>query len=69
MSAPNAFPRNDLVAVFLTGLAGVNQAGTPAEMLRLNTTMAPSPRASQNYLGLLACFDPGGVFDVDQSRL
>ena len=40
--APNNFPRNDLVATFLTGISGVNQPKTvtPAEMLRLNTAIA-----------------------------
>ena len=38
--APNVYPRTDLVAAFLTGVAGLNQpaAVTPAEELRLNTT-------------------------------
>ena len=37
--APTNFPRNDLVATFLTGFKGVNQLSvvTPSEMLRLNT--------------------------------
>jgi len=49
-----ATPRNDLVAIFLTGLKGLNQPTgvTPAEMLRLNTTIKPS--ASPNRLGVLA---------------
>ena len=53
--APNNFPRGDLVAAFLTGIDGLNQpAGvTPSEMLRLNTSIAPVPRASQNRLGAL----------------
>jgi hypothetical protein len=40
-------PRNDLVTIFLTGIPGLNQIGTnprPAEMLRLNTAIAPSAR-------------------------
>jgi len=47
-------PRNDLVAIFLTGLKGLNKpAGVvPAEMLRLNTKIAPS--ATPNRLGVLA---------------
>jgi hypothetical protein len=42
-----ATPRDDLVAVFLTGLEGLNQpAGVePAEMLRLNLTIAPCTSA------------------------
>jgi hypothetical protein len=40
VTAPTLFPRADLVAVFLTGLSGVNQPPgvVPSEMLRLNTT-------------------------------
>jgi hypothetical protein len=53
--APNLFPREDLVAAFLTGVEGLNQpAGVrPAEMLRLNTSTAPKDAASQNTLGVL----------------
>ena len=48
-------PRNDLVTVFLTGVKGLNQPqrATPAEMLRLNTAVAPAAPASQNDLGVL----------------
>ncbi|CAM2005821.1 DUF4331 domain-containing protein [Acanthopleuribacter pedis] len=54
--APNLFPREDLIQVFLTGIPGLNQPanGTAAEMLRLNTGIAPTPRAEQNTLGVLA---------------
>jgi hypothetical protein len=47
-------PRNDLVAIFLTGVAGLNQPAhvRPSEMIRLN--MAIPPSASPNRLGLLA---------------
>jgi hypothetical protein len=47
-------PRNDLVAIFLTGIAGLNQPAhvRPSEMIRLN--MAIPPSASPNRLGLLA---------------
>jgi hypothetical protein len=53
--APNNFPRNDLVAAFLTGIDGLNQpAGVrPAEMLRLNTSIAAVPAAAQQRLGAL----------------
>src|SRR5436309_383541 len=49
-----AAPRNDLVAVFLTGVAGLNQPPgvRPAEMLRLNTDLAPT--ANPARLGVLA---------------
>jgi hypothetical protein len=48
-------PRNDLVAAFLTGVKGLNQPQkvTPGEMLRLNTSIAPTAPASQNDLGVL----------------
>jgi hypothetical protein len=47
-------PRNDLVAIFLTGIDGLNKPAnvTPAEMLRLNMAIAPS--STPNRLGLLA---------------
>lgn len=52
-----ASPRNDLVAVFLTGVKGLNQPAnvTPSEMLRLNTATPalPTPPAMQNDLGVL----------------
>ena len=48
-------PRNDLVAAFLTGVKGINQPlkVSPSEMLRLNTSTAPTAAASQNDLGVL----------------
>ena len=53
--APALFPRTDLVAAFLTGVAGVNQPANvvASEMLRLNTTIAPTVLASQNNLGVI----------------
>jgi hypothetical protein len=52
---PPATPRNDLVAAFLTGVKGVNQPVKvrPAELMRLNTSIAPTPPARQNDLGVL----------------
>jgi hypothetical protein len=49
-------PRNDLVAAFLTGIPGANKpaSGAPAEMLRLNTSIAPTLAAAQNDLGFVA---------------
>ncbi len=49
-----AAPRNDLVQVFLTGVPGLNQppGGKPSEMLRLNTSIAPSAQPAR--LGVLA---------------
>src|SRR5476649_2791786 len=53
--APTNFPRNDLVAAFLTGVQGLNQPAkvTPSEMLRLNTSIAPLAMGSQNRLGVI----------------
>lgn len=59
VQAPNNFPRNDLVAVFLTGLPGVNQDGSVGEVLRLNTATPPTETFDQNPIGLLAG-DPAG---------
>jgi hypothetical protein len=48
-------PREDLVATFLTGVKGLNQPAqvTPAEELRLNTSIPPTAAAAQNDLGVL----------------
>lgn len=56
VQAPTLFPRSDLVATFLTGISGLNQPANvkPAEMLRLNTSTAVTPMASQNRLGVIA---------------
>ena len=51
--APTNFPRTDLVAVFLTGVAGVNQTTAVGEMLRLNTSTPTLPAAMQNNLGVI----------------
>jgi hypothetical protein len=53
VTAPTAIPRQDLVQVFLTGVPGLNATPTPCEMLRLNTSIAPTPLAMQNELGVL----------------
>jgi hypothetical protein len=60
--APTNFPRNDLVTTFLTGIKGVNQPKrvTPAEMLRLNTAIAPVAFANQNRLGVVGNLLAGG---------
>jgi len=54
--APTNLPRTDLVTVFLKGIAGVNQPRNvvASEMLRLNTSIAATPAASQNALGVAA---------------
>ncbi len=53
--APTNFPRNDLVAAFLTGIPTLNQLATvtPSEMLRLNTGIAATPQATQNTFGVV----------------
>jgi hypothetical protein len=53
--APNVYPRTDLIAAFLTGIKGLNQpaAVTAAEELRLNTSTAVTPVATQSDLGVL----------------
>jgi Domain of unknown function (DUF4331) len=55
VKAPNVYPRTDLEAAFLTGVSGLNQPtkASPAEELRLNTSTAVTPIASQNDLGVL----------------
>ncbi len=52
--APTNFPRKDLVAAFLTGVATLNQQSTvtPSEELRLNTAVAVTPQASQSTFGV-----------------
>ena len=54
--APTKFPRNDLVAAFLTGIPGLNKPTTvtASEMLRLNTSTSPVTTAAQNRLGVIA---------------
>ena len=56
VTAPNVYPRTDLVAAFLTGVSGLNQPANvkAAEELRLNTSTAVTPIASQQDLGVLA---------------
>ena len=50
-----ATPRNDLVQVFLTGVPGLNRPAhvQPAEMLRLNTSIAPVAPSAQNPYGVV----------------
>lgn len=65
LTAPNVFPRADLVQAFLTGVPGVNQpaaitnGGPGSEMLRLNTGLPATPRGTQNNLGAAGCFVDG----------
>jgi hypothetical protein len=56
LKAPTLFPRADLVAVFLTGLTGLNKPvnlQAPGEEMRLNTDIAPVARDQQNPLGVI----------------
>lgn len=50
--APNNFPRTDLLAAFVTGIAGLNEFGF-GEMQRLNLTVPPTPKAGQSNLGVI----------------
>lgn len=54
--APTNNPRGDLVAAFLTGVAGVTTMSTvtASEMLRLNTGIAATAKDSQSNLGVAA---------------
>lgn len=53
--APSNFPRSDLVATFLTGINTLNQQQTVrgAEIMRLNTGVAPTPRDRQSPFGVV----------------
>jgi len=55
--APTNFPRNDLVAALLTGVPGINLLQDVStrriEMLRLNTSIPPTPPANQSSLGVI----------------
>ena len=55
-TAPTNFPRNDLVATFLTGIRSLNQQSivTASEMLRLNTQVTATALADQRTLGVVA---------------
>jgi hypothetical protein len=73
-------PREDIVTIFLTGIPDVNQPAdvTPSEMIRLNTSIAPTPLDQQDRLGLLAGQNDGfpngrrlvdDVYDVELRAL
>lgn len=56
VTAPTKLPRSDLVAVFLTGVTGLNTPAhlrTPSEEMRLNTSIAATPYGLQNRLGVI----------------
>ncbi len=52
--APTQFPREDLLAVFATGVDGLNKNGSLGEMQRLNTAVPPVARELQKNMGVLA---------------
>jgi hypothetical protein len=57
--APTQSPRMDLLSAFATGVTGVNAFPTgavPAETVKLNVAIAPTPPGAQNNLGALECF-------------
>jgi hypothetical protein len=56
VQAPNLFPRQDLVDVFLLGVDGLNRIASdavPGEMMRLDTATPALAAASQNTFGVL----------------
>lgn len=55
VQAPTNYPRTDLVAAFLTGVEGLNKPANvrPAEMMRLNTSIAPTPLMAQRSLAVI----------------
>ena len=52
VEAPNNFPRNDLVQVFLTGIPGLNEDGSVGEVMRLSTAIEPTPQNFQSEHGV-----------------
>ncbi|HVS11013.1 MAG TPA: DUF4331 domain-containing protein [Planctomycetota bacterium] len=53
VTAPNLFPRADLVQAFATGVPGLNENGSFGEMLRLNTSIPAVPPSQQHRLGVI----------------
>jgi len=53
--APTNLPRDDLYAIYFTGLAGINQPPNvvPGEMIRLNTTTPVTAREDQSPFGVV----------------
>jgi len=54
--APDVYPRTDLVDTFLLGIAGLNRitGAAACEVLRLNTSIAPTTAANQLRYGVIA---------------
>ncbi len=60
--APTVFPREDLVAVFLTGITGLNAPAhlvAAGEEMRLNTSIAPVAKGGQSRLGVIGSDNAG----------
>ncbi len=53
VTAPTLFPRVDLVQAFLSGVPSLNENGSTAEMLRLNTNVLPVAKGAQDRLGVV----------------
>jgi hypothetical protein len=68
VKAPTLFPRADLVAVFATGVTGLNADGGVGELVRLNMDVAATPRDSQNNMGVVAGYAKG-VLDATKADL
>ena len=58
----------DLVAVFATGVDGLNKNGSVGEMQRLNTSIPAVAKDQQNNLGVIAGFT-AGVLDASKADL
>ena len=54
VTAPTAFPRADLIQIFLAGVPGLNQDGSNREIMRLNTETPAVPSFAQDNLGVIA---------------
>ena len=52
VQAPTNFPREDLLATFITGIDGLNNFGL-GDFQRLNTGISPMPRDLQDNLGVI----------------
>ena len=53
LDLPTAVPREDLIALYREGLPGLNATAPGADVLRLDPSVRPRPRAQQDPLGIL----------------
>jgi hypothetical protein len=53
VSAPTNVPRDDLVKFWWTGFPGLNEDGSVGELMRLNTSIPPTPQEQQDRLGVI----------------